>query len=294
MEPRRHRVPTPDGRNLDVMDAGEPAGAVVYYHHGTPGSCILAPEWVDDATSRGLRLIGHSRPGYGASDRLEGRTVGQVATDVAAVLDHLGVGRFATWGVSGGGPHALACAALLPDRVVAAASISGVAPYGMKDLDWVEGMGELNVQEFETAISGDRAAVLASADAMAEAFRGAGPEQLAQEMATILTPVDAAAMDTAFGEFLVASTAEGLLRGGAGSADDDLAFLAPWGFDVSSITVPVQVWQGEQDLMVPAAHGAWLAAHIPGAEAHLEPQLGHLTITATRIGEVHSWLAEHL
>ncbi|MGC8474424.1 MAG: alpha/beta fold hydrolase [Candidatus Dormibacteria bacterium] len=285
---------TPDGRTLDVMDVGEPTGAVVYYHHGTPGSCLLAPAWVEDAISRGLRLIGHSRPGYGGSDRLEGRTVGQVASDVAAVLDHLGVARFATWGVSGGGPHALACAALLPDRVVAAASISGVAPYGVDGLNWVEGMGELNVQEFQVAISGDRAAVLASADAMAGAFRGAGPGQLAQEMATILSPVDAAAMDTSFGQFLVASTAEGLRRGGAGSADDDLAFLAPWGFDVSSITAPVQVWQGEQDLMVPAAHGAWLAAHIPGAEAHLEPPLGHLTITATRIGEVHSWLAGHL
>lgn len=294
MEPRRHRVRTADGRNLDVMDAGDPTAPVVYYHHGTPGSCILAPDWVEDATARGLRLIGHSRPGYGRSDRVEGRTVGQVASDVTAVLDHLGVGRFATWGISGGGPHALACAALLPDRVVAAASISGVAPYGVDGLDWVEGMGELNVEEFQVAISGDRAAVLASADAMAASLRGAGPERLAQEMATLLTPVDAAVMDTSFGEFLAASTREGLVRGGAGSADDDLAFLAPWGFEVSSISVPVQIWQGEQDLMVPAAHGAWLAAHIPGAEAHLEPELGHLTIAAARIGEVHSWLASHL
>ena len=294
MEHRRHRVQTPDGRNLDVMDAGEPTGAVVYHHHGTPGSCLLAPEWVDDAFSRGLRLISHSRPGYGGSDRLEGRSVGQVVEDVATVLDHLKVERCATWGLSGGGPHALACAALLPGRVVAAASISGVAPYGVDGLDWVEGMGELNVQEFQTAISGDRAAVLASADAMAEALRQAGPEQLAQEMATILSPVDAAAMGTSFGEFLVATTAEGLARGGAGSADDDLAFVRPWGFDVGAITIPVQIWQGEQDLMVPAGHGAWLAAHIPGAEAHLEPSLGHLTVTATRIGEVHSWLAGHL
>jgi pimeloyl-ACP methyl ester carboxylesterase len=292
--PRRHRVRTPDGRNLDVMDAGDPTGAVVYYHHGTPGSCLLAPAWVEDAISRGLRLIGHSRPGYGGSDRLEGRSVGQVVEDVATVLDQLGVEHCATWGVSGGGPHALACASLLPDRVAAAASISGVAPYGMEGLDWVEGMGELNVQEFQTAISGDPAAVLASADAMAEALRQAGPDQLAQEMATILSPVDAAAMGTPFGEFLVASTAEGLARGGAGSADDDLAFLRPWGFDVGAITIPVQIWQGEQDLMVPATHGAWLAAHIPGAEAHLEPSLGHLTVTATRIGEVHSWLAGHL
>jgi pimeloyl-ACP methyl ester carboxylesterase len=213
---------------------------------------------------------------------------------VATVLDQLGVEHCATWGVSGGGPHALACASLLPDRVVAAASISGVAPYGVEGLNWMEGMGELNVQEFQTAISGDRAAVLASADAMAEALREAGPDQLAQEMATVLSPVDAAAMGTSFGEFLFASTAEALVRGGAGSADDDLAFLSPWGFDVGTIRIPVQIWQGEQDLMVPAAHGAWLATHIPGAEAHLEPSLGHLTVTATRIGEVHSWLAGHL
>ena len=294
MESRRHRVGTPDGRSLDVMDAGDPTGSVVYCHHGSPGSCVLAPEWVEDATRRGLRLISHSRPGYGGSDRLEGRTVGQVVSDVATVLDHLGVGRFATWGLSGGGPHALACAALLPDRVVAAASISGVAPYGVEGLDWLEGMGEMNVQECQTAISGDRAAVLASADAMAEALRQAGPEEFAREMATLLTPVDAAAVAGPFGGFLAASAAEGLARSGAGSADDDLAFFSPWGFEVGSITVPVQIWQGEQDLMVPAAHGAWLAAHIPGAEAHLEPSLGHLTVAATRIGEVHSWLAGHL
>ncbi len=294
MESRRHRVETTDGRSLDVIDAGEPTGPVVYYHHGTPASCLLAPEWVEDASRRGLRLISHSRPGYGGSDRLAGRTVGQVVSDVAAVLDHFGVGRFATWGVSGGGPHALACAALLPDRVAAAASISGGAPYGVEGLDWLEGMGEMNVQEFQTAISGDRAAVLAYADAMAEALRQAGPEQLAREMSTLLTPVDAAAVAGRFGAFLAASAAEGLARSGAGSADDDLAFVSPWGFEVGSITVPVQIWQGEQDLMVPAAHGAWLAARIPGAEAHLEPSLGHLTVAATRIGEVHAWLAGHL
>lgn len=294
MESRRHRVQTPDGRWLDVFDAGDPSGEVVYYHHGSPGCGLLAPGWVGDAASRGLRLIGHSRPGYGGSDRLPGRSVGQVATDVAAVLDHLGVGRFATWGLSGGGPHALACAALLPDRVVAAASVSGVAPYGVEGLDWTAGMGELNVQEFQQTLAGDEAAVLASADAMAADLREGGPEQVAQALATLLSPVDAALVAGPFGEFVAASMVEGLARSGAGSADDDLAFSRPWGFDVGSIKVPVQIWQGEQDLMVPASHGAWLASHIPGAEAHLDPGLGHLTVAASRIDEVHSWLAARL
>ncbi len=290
---RRWQLAAADGRKLDVVDAGPLDGLPIVVHHGTPGSAMLAPEWIADAESRGLRLISHSRPGYAASDRRPGRTVGQVVEDVGAVANALEIVRFATWGLSGGGPHALACAALMPDWVVAASSISGVAPYPAAGMDWLAGMGELNVEEFNLALSGDEAGVLGAAEQMAAELRNATVEQVRSAFASLLSPEDQRILTGPFGEYLAASLADALAPGGAGSADDDLAFARPWGFEVEQIAVPTQVWQGGQDRMAPAAHGAWLAGHIPGVDAHLEPDFGHLTVAATGIGAVHSWLAQH-
>ncbi|MGA9776515.1 MAG: alpha/beta fold hydrolase [Candidatus Dormiibacterota bacterium] len=290
---RRWQLAAADGRKLDVVDAGPLDGLPIVVHHGTPGSAMLAPEWIADAESRGLRLISHSRPGYAASDRRPGRTVGQVVEDVGAVTNALGIVRFATWGLSGGGPHALACAALMPDRVVAASSISGVAPYPAPGMDWLAGMGEDNVEEFNLALSGDEAGVLGAAEQMAAELRNTTVEQVRSALASLLSPEDQRIMKGPFGDYLAASFAEALAAGGAGSADDDLAFVRPWGFEVEQIAVPTQVWQGGQDLMAPAAHGAWLAGRIPGVDAHLEADFGHLTVAATGIGAVHSWLAQH-
>lgn len=290
---RRHQLTAADGRRLDVVEAGDLQGLPVFVHHGTPACADLAPAWMADAATRGLRLVCHSRPGYAGSDRLRGRDVAQVVEDVVTIADRLGVGRFATWGLSGGGPHALACAALVPDRVLAVASISGPAPWGAEGLDWLGGMGEANVSEFKIAISGDEEGVLAGARQLAEELRGADPRELQASLASLLSAEDAAIVSGPFGTYMAQFMAVALASGGAGSADDDLAFTRPWGFEVASIAVPVQVWQGSADLMVPAAHGRWLAGQIPGAEPHLEEQAGHLTVVATRIGEVHNWLAQH-
>lgn len=147
-ELRRYTVTLQDGRDLEVVEAGNPQSPAVIVHNGTPTGAGLIAEHARDAVERGLRLINYGRPGYGKSTRQRGRTVASAARDTAELADALGIHRFATWGISGGGPHALACAALLGDRVVAAASLAGVAPYGATGLNFLAGMGDDNVDEF--------------------------------------------------------------------------------------------------------------------------------------------------
>lgn len=287
---REHRLETPDGRVLAVMEGGDPAGPAVVVHHGTPMSRLLYGPNVADAEVRGLRLIGYDRPGYGDSTPQPGRTVADAATDVATIADALGIDRFATWGISGGGPHALACAALLPERVVAAASLAGAAPYEAEGLDFVDGMGEGNVKEFGLILEG-REKLEPFLCAERNALLAAGQEGLAEGMRTLLTPVDAAAFTGETAEFLFESLRVGSAERIDGWLDDDLAFVKPWGCSVEQISVPVLLWQGAEDRFVPLAHGEWLASRIPTCQAHLSPEDGHITLLVRRVGEVHEWLA---
>jgi len=280
-----------DGRTLHVYDEGDPQGVAVVAHHGTPSSGRLHNSHIEDAGARGIRLIGYDRAGYGASSARPGRSIGDVAADVAELLDALGVDRFATWGHSGGGPHALACAALLPERCVAAATLASVAPYGVEGLDWLEGMGEANVQDFEAVLAGPEALEPVLLRDQAEMF-SAGPDGLRQAMLTILSPVDQAAFTADVAEWIYAVMAEGAAKRIEGFRDDNLACVAPWGFDPADIGVPVLLLQGVQDLMVPPGHGRWLAAHIPGVEAEISDAEGHITLLTGRIPEVHEWLLE--
>lgn len=284
-------VPLPDGRVLMLHETGDPVGVPVLAHHGTPGSGTLFGPWAADAAQRGIRLISYDRAGYGGSTRHAGRDVAAVAGDIAVALDAVGVGDFLTWGASGGGPHALACAALLPNRVRAVASIAGVAPWDAEDLNPMDGMGDDNVVEFGLAQEGEQ-----PLRRWLEQFRTGvltlSPADLVEQMRTVLSPVDVAALDGAAGEYLHASMAAGLAPGVDGWVDDDLAFVRPWGFELSSVTAPTLVQQGGQDLMVPAAHGPWLAAHLPASTGWLEPDQGHLSITLD-LGRVHGWLLEH-
>ena len=279
-----------DGRTLHVYDEGDPNGVAVVVHHGTPSSGRLYPAFADDARARGIRLIGYDRPGYAGSSAQPGRKVADAAVDVAELLDQFGIDRFATWGHSGGGPHSLACAALLPERCVAAACLAGVGPYGAEGLDWLEGMGDLNTEDFD--------AVLAGAEALEPTIRrnqemfSAGPEGLREGMLSILSPVDREAFTAEVAEWIYAVMAEGGAERIEGWRDDNLAFVAPWGFDPAGIRVPVLVLHGVQDLMAPPAHGRWLAAHIPGAQAEISDAEGHITLLTTRIPAVHEWLLE--
>jgi pimeloyl-ACP methyl ester carboxylesterase len=291
MPARDHTIEAPDGRALRVREDGDPRGVPVIAHHGTPGSRLLYQRWVEDATERGIRLIAYDRPGYGGSDRHPGRSVADVAADVEAIADALGLDRILTQGRSGGGPHALACAALLGDRVAAAATLASVAPYDAEGLDFLAGMGEDNVQELGAAVEG--AETLGPLlEAYSPHLLAADPGELAEGLKSLLSPPDVAVVNGGLAEELIAVTSEGIHATRDGWLDDDLAFVKPWGFELDSISVPLQLWQGQQDLMVPLGHGDWLAEHIPGADVRLSDDDGHLSIEHLRIGDLHGWLLE--
>jgi pimeloyl-ACP methyl ester carboxylesterase len=274
-----------DGRSLDVDVSGPDGGTPLVVHHGTPGDRTQYPPFAEAAAARGLRYVGASRPGYGGSSRQPGRAVADCAADTAAVLDHLGARRCYTVGASGGGPHALACAALLPDRVLACGTIAGVAPFGAEGLDFLEGMGRENHEEFGAALAGP-AELRAYLEREAATLAGAGGEELAAALGDLVSAVDVAALTGEFAAYLAESLHRAIAGGIWGWFDDDLAFTRPWGFDLEGIGVPVVVWQGGQDRMVPATHGVWLAAHLPTATARLLPGEGHLSIAVAKFGEV--------
>jgi pimeloyl-ACP methyl ester carboxylesterase len=280
-----------DGRTLHVYDEGAPDGIAVVAHHGTPACGRLHPQDIEDARKRGIRLVGFDRAGYGRSSARPGRAVADAAADVAELLDALGVDRFATWGHSGGGPHALACAALLPNRCVAAATLASVAPYGAEGLDWLAGMGELNVAEFGLALAGGEAHEASVRRSQSEMF-SAGPDELRQAMLSVLSPLDRDVMTAEFAEWGFRVMSEGAAERIEGWLEDDRALLGPWGFDPTDIRVPVLLMQGTEDLMVPPAHGRWLAERIPGVEAEISATEGHLTLLCNRVSDVHAWLLE--
>ena len=282
-----------DGRELDIQVTGPQHGIPLVMHHGTPGSLVRFRVIEEAVHRRGLRMVTYSRAGYGGSTRKPGRAVADIAADVTAVLDHIGAERCVTLGWSGGGPHALASAALLPGRVVAATTIASVGPYGIDDLDFLAGMGQGNIEEFGAALAGEPP-LAAALDEAAVELRGAGPDKVVASMSTLLPDEDRAVLVGEVGEELAAQIAEGVRLGASGWIDDDLAFVNHWGFSVDDITVPVFVWQGDRDLMVPFAHGRWLADRIPGAVAHLQPGEGHISVFINRVDEVLDELAAAL
>jgi pimeloyl-ACP methyl ester carboxylesterase len=272
-------------RKLEVELSGPDSGEAVMFHHGTPAAGNVPEARVQAGAARGLRHIAYSRPGYAGSDRSERRTVAECATDVAAIADALGVERFFTIGHSGGGPHALACAALLGDRVIAAATIASIAPRDADGLAWLEGMGEENIQEFAALDAGD-AELLAFLQRARKEFAGATGEQLRAAFGDLLSDVDRDALTGDFVDFLAKNTSSALAPGVWGWFDDDLACLGEWGFDLGSVSRPVTIWQGAQDRFVPFAHGEWLARRVSGARAELRANGGHLSLATANYGDV--------
>jgi pimeloyl-ACP methyl ester carboxylesterase len=284
MMPTRLTMTLPDGRQLEYLQTGPDDGPALLFHAGTPNPAVDFSALTGPATELGLRTISYSRPGYGASTEQPGRTVADSVADVTALLDALGVESFHTLGWSGGGPHALACAALLDQRCIAATVLAGVAPYRAPGLDFLAGMDDMNVEEFTAAAEGFDTLTEFLQPAAAGIANISG-SSMAEGMDSLLSEVDRGALTGAFADEMAEAMRHGLSNGIAGWRDDDLAFTASWGFSLRDITIPVAIWQGRQDRMVPFEHGQWLAAEIPDAQAHLFEDEGHLSLTS-RLPEI--------
>jgi pimeloyl-ACP methyl ester carboxylesterase len=274
-----------DGRSLDVFLDGPQDGTPLLFHIGTPGAGLPFAPFVEALAERGLRYVSFSRPGYGSSTRREGREVVDVVEDAAAVLDAIGADRCYLIGWSGGGPHALACAARMPERVIAAATIGGVAPYPADGLDWSAGMGAENIEEFDAALAGPDE-LIKFKEREAPRLRAVTPEEVADAFGDLIDDVDRGSLTGAFAEWMADVFHEALRIGYWGWFDDDMAFTRPWGFDLDEIRGPVFVWQGAHDRMVPFAHGEWLASHIPGARPRLLQEHGHLSLAVDSLPRI--------
>jgi pimeloyl-ACP methyl ester carboxylesterase len=285
-------VVTPDGRTLCVESGGDPSGRPVLVHNGTPNSRLLMASWVRDAQERGVHLLSYDRPGYGGSTAQPGRSIADCTQDVRAIARAFGIERLAVWGVSGGGPHALACAALLPDLVTAVASLCSPAPYGGEGLDFFTGMGQENADDMQLLLD-DPSAAREKCRVDREDMLAATPDWIYQGLASLLSPTDADALTLEVATELLAAFQSGLAPGDEGWWEDNLAEMGPWGFSLADIQTPVQLWHGAQDRFVPFQHGQWLAAHIPGVDAHLTQIDGHITLTVNRVPAVHEWLLQH-
>ena len=269
-------VPLDDGRTLRAYDAGPDAddALTIVWHHGSPQTGAPLDPLLAAAADRGIRLLSYARPSYGGSTARPDRDVASAAADVAAIADAFGVGRFAVMGASGGGPHALACAALLGDRVTGAVAIAGIAPY-TEEFDWYAGM---------RAPGGLRAA----RDGRAARARFAETEEFDPES---FTAADWAALSGAWQSLGSDAMAAGE-AGPDGLIDDDVAFASPWGFEVAQAAAPVLVVQGGEDRVVPPAHADWIARHVPRPELWLRPRDGHVSILGA-VPVAMDWLRAH-
>jgi pimeloyl-ACP methyl ester carboxylesterase len=282
-----------DGRTLAYAEWGDPHGRPVVTCHGTPGCRLNRHPDQELVRSTGARVITFDRPGYGQSTRNRGRRVVDVVDDVAQLVDHLGLESFAVVGGSGGGPHALALAARLPDRVTRVGCIVGVAPYDVLGDEWFTGMDPMNVKEFGWALEGEERAheELAREDAELRARVAEDPSNvlgdfdLPEADRKVLARPDVAAV-------IRDTSKEQTANGVWGWVDDDIAFTEPWGFDPATIAVPTAVWWGAADVLVPPQHGEWIAATVPGALARVRRDGGHQPDPDKDVVVLNGWLLD--
>ncbi|MGK3936954.1 alpha/beta hydrolase [Streptomyces caeruleatus] len=263
-----------DGRRLSVEERGDPKGRPVFLLHGTPGSRLGPAPRPSVLYRMGVRLITFDRPGYGGSDRSVGRTVSAAAEDVRLIADALGIRRFGVVGRSGGAPHALACAALIPERTARTGALVGLAPPDAADLDWFDGMTEANVHAYVNAAAGRHR--LTAALGLRSLTIRADPAAIVAEMRSGLPESDRRIVaDAGIQAMLERNFAEGLRRSADGWVDDVMAFSTGWGFDLADITAPVVLWHGAEDIFAPVEHTRWLGRNIPGALVEVEPDAAH-------------------
>jgi pimeloyl-ACP methyl ester carboxylesterase len=272
-----------DGRNLEIQVAGTPQSSAIVFHHGTPGATNTWTSWMHEVERLGGYTFSYSRPGYGQSERHQGRTVLDNASDISEVLDLLGITNIVSIGWSGGGPHALADSSLPQSRGVI--SIAGVGAYGAEDLDFLEGMGEENHLEFGAALQGSKE-IETWMQKNSPEIAVVTEDQIIAAYGGLIGDADKKALSEGAAEETAASYRKSLEVSHYGWLDDDLAFVQPWGFDITKISVPVELWQGNDDFMVPHAHGYWLEKHIPTAKLNFVPGEGHISLGSRKRTEI--------
>lgn len=287
MGPQDFEVRSLDGRRLLAEVAGPEDGALLIWHGGTPGCRRLPYWWHEEGAVRGLRHVSYSRPGYEGSDRMPGRTVADCVADTVAFADALGADTFYVFGSSGGGPHALACAALLPERVRAAVSVSAIGHPDAPGLDWSKDMAKENRDEL--------AALRRGPGDLEEYIEGKAQEmreietiedlRAGVEEGDLHSQTDREVMVDRMLEYQLRANGLPISTGIWGWFDDEMALWgSDWSFDLQSIEVPLSIWQGGDDRMVPVNQGEWFAEHLPGAEFHLLPEEGHISIIEHHYG----------
>jgi pimeloyl-ACP methyl ester carboxylesterase len=271
--PAARDISLADGRTVRAYDAGGGDRMALVWHHGSPQTGAPLEPLLEIAARRGIRLVTYARPSYGGSTPRPGRDVASAAADVAAVADALAIERFATMGASGGGPHALACAALLGDRVTAVVGLASIAPYA-RDGDWFAGMHAPGA--LRAALDGREArARYAETDEFdPESFTAADWDALRGRWASLGS--DAGAAEAA---------------GPDGLIDDDVAFVRPWGIDLGAIAAPVLLVQGGDDRVVPSGHAFRLLDEIRHAELWLRARAGHVSVLDA-CAVAMDWLAD--
>jgi pimeloyl-ACP methyl ester carboxylesterase len=279
-----------DGRTLCFAEWGDPAGFPVFVLHGTPGGRLNRHPDESKYAEAGARIITYDRPGCGRSDRHPGRVVVDCVADVVSIADTLGIEQFSVEGGSGGGPHTLAVAARLPDRVVRARCEVGCAPYPAEGLDWFAGMDPRNIAEFNAALDGEASLVPYVEKELARMLANVAEDPAKMLDGYEISEADLAVLRRAdIAQVIRESWAEQERAGIWGWVDDDLVFVRPWGFDISEIRVPVEVRYGLADVLVPAAHGEWLASHVPNATVVAEAGEGHMS-DLDKVVETTRWL----
>jgi len=281
-----------DGRRLVGLVAAGGDDALVWCH-GTPFPSVPYEHLAREAELRGLRLVSWARPGYAGSSPQPGRRVVDFAADASEVLEQLGIARAIAVGWSGGGPHALSLGCDPNGPVGAVVTVGGVAPSDDPGLPWTEGMGPENVEEFEMARRGG-AELEAYLRGSGEELREVTADAFVDSMAGLIPAIDEDALaELGLAEMMASSLRRGVEAGIEGWAEDDEAFLAPWGFSLAALSVPVSLWQGSEDLMVPMAHGRWLAEQIDGVTDHLLEGEGHLSLITRHLGAMLDEAIQH-
>jgi pimeloyl-ACP methyl ester carboxylesterase len=272
-----------DGRELEILDNGITSDKAIIFHHGTPHHASAWSSWLEDAANRGIRALSYSRAGYGTSDRNFGRSVLSNNSDISLLLDGKNISSFVAIGWSGGGPHALANT--FDHRNVGAITLAGVGEFGASDLDFLEGMGPENHDEFGAALKGE-AEIDSWMNANAGSMKNVTGAEIKEAFGGLIGDADKAVIEGDFADQMAATMRSGLAVSFDGWIDDDLAFVRPWGFNLREISKPVFIWQGDDDFMVPHAHSKWLAEHIPGSQLKFVPGHGHISLVEKYRAEI--------